>query len=128
MGKIVLYGFHQSPPVRACLMTLNALNIDFKFKYLHVKDGHQFDTDFVKMNPLHTVPLLVDGERYISDSHVICAYLVQKYGTEKDQYLYPQDLYKRTLIDQRYFFDSGILFVRFKAVMVRKFKKLYFSI
>lgn len=70
------------------------------------------------MNPVHTVPVLEDGEHFLTDSHVICTYLVQKHGTYKDQSLYPKELIQRSLIDQMLYFDLGVLFVRMKAVTV----------
>ncbi|KAL5284079.1 GstE2 family protein [Megaselia abdita] len=118
---MILYGFDRSPPVRACLMTLKALDISFEFKNVHVMNREHLTPEFLKMNPIHTVPVLEDGEHFITDSHVICTYLVQKYGSEKDQSLYPKDLIERTVVDQRLFFDLGVLFVRFKAVTAHIF-------
>lgn len=118
MVGLTLYGFDHSPPVRACRMTLEALNLTYDYKVLDVRKGEQFKAEFLKINPLHTVPVLVDGENTIFESHVICAYLVQKYGSKDDQFLYPRDLDERTKIDQRLYFDLGILFVRFKEVTV----------
>lgn len=115
---MILYGFERSPPVRACLMTLKCLKIPFEFKNVDVTKREHLSPEFMKMNPLHTVPLLKDGELFLTDSHVICTYLVQKYGTDKDQTLYPDELTKRSLIDQRLYFDLGVLFVRMKAVTV----------
>lgn len=68
------------------------------------------------MNPQHTVPTLDDDGFYIWDSHAISTYLVGKYG--KDDSLYPRDLHKRAIIDQRLHFDSGILFPRLGAIVV----------
>lgn len=71
-----------------------------------------------KINPQHTIPTLVDGDFVIWDSHAITAYLVEKYAT--DDSLYPKDLIKRTLVNQRLHFDSGILFPRVHDLVVRK--------
>lgn len=68
------------------------------------------------MNPQHTVPTLDDDGFYIWDSHAISAYLIGKYA--KDDSLYPKDLQKRAVIDQRLHFDSGILFPRLGAIVV----------
>jgi glutathione S-transferase len=50
------------------------------------------------------------------DSHAIMAYLVEKYG--KDDSLYPKDLRKRAIINQRLHFENGILFPYTMAVIV----------
>lgn len=68
------------------------------------------------MNPQHTVPTMDDNGFYIWDSHAISTYLIQKYG--KDDSLYPKDLQKRAVIDQRLHFDSGTLFPRAVAIIV----------
>lgn len=125
---MILYGFERSPPVRACMMTLKALDIVFEFKNVNVMKREHLRPEFLEMNPLHTVPVLEDGELFLTDSHVICTYLVQKYGTEDDQTLYPKDLIGRSLIDQRLYFDSGVLFVRMKAVTVCIFHEFDFDI
>jgi glutathione S-transferase len=50
------------------------------------------------------------------DSHAIMAYLVEKYG--KDDSLYPKDLRKRAIINQRLHFENGILFPYTMAIIV----------
>lgn len=71
-----------------------------------------------KINPQHTIPTLIDDDFVIWDSHAITAYLVEKYAA--DDSLYPKDLKKRALVDQRLHFDSGILFPRVHNLVVRK--------
>ncbi|KAI4470439.1 glutathione s transferase d10 isoform a-related [Holotrichia oblita] len=60
------------------------------------------------LNPQHTVPTLVDGDTVITNSHAISIYLVEKYG--KNDALYPKDVVRRTLVNQRLFFDEGTMF------------------
>ncbi|XP_037949756.1 glutathione S-transferase 1-like [Teleopsis dalmanni] len=109
MSNIVLYGTDLSPPVRACLLTLKALDLPFEYKIVDLKSGEHYGEEFTKRNPQHTVPLLNDGDAWIWDSHAICAYLVDKYG--KDDSLYPKDLLKRAVVNQRMFFEASILFM-----------------
>ncbi|XP_050513581.1 glutathione S-transferase 1-like isoform X1 [Diabrotica virgifera virgifera] len=63
-----------------------------------------------KLNPEHTVPVLDDDGFVIVDSHAINTYLVAKYG--KDDSLYPKDIKKRAIVDNRLHYDSSTLFVR----------------
>lgn len=60
------------------------------------------------------MPLIEEDGVFISDSHAICAYLVNKYG--KDDSLYPKDLVKRALVDSRLHFDSGHMFCRLRML------------
>lgn len=69
------------------------------------------------MNPQHTIPTLVDDDGFVLwDSHAIMPYLVSKYG--KDDSLYPKDLKKRAVIDQRLHFDSNVLFLSGAKIIV----------
>lgn len=63
------------------------------------------------MNPQSTVPTLDDNGKIIWDSHAITRYLAAAYG--KDDSLFPKDLYKRAVIDQRLHFEDGVLISRF---------------
>ncbi|XP_017491404.1 PREDICTED: glutathione S-transferase 1 [Rhagoletis zephyria] len=106
--KLTLYGNKLSPPVRAVLLTLNALNLDFEFRVLDLFAKEQLQPEFLKKNPQHTVPALEDGEHIVVDSHAIAAYLVRKYG--KDDTLYPEDFHARAIVDQRLYYEAATLF------------------
>lgn len=114
MGKLVLYGLDISPPVRACLLTLNALELPFEYKRIDVLAGELHSEAFLKKNPQHTVPLLEDDGTCIWDSHAICSYLVDKYG--KSDELYPKDLVKRAWLQQRLYFDASVLFMSLRNI------------
>lgn len=122
MGKIKLYGFDPSSPVRAVKLTLAALEVPYEYVIVSTRNKEQYSKEYLKKNPQHTVPLLEDGEATIWDSHAIMAYLVSKYG--KDDSLYPRDLLKRAVVDQRLHFDSGVLF----ASALRAITKLVLSL
>lgn len=79
------------------------------------------------MNPQHTIPVLDDNGVIVTDSHAICAYLVDKYGVGNEK-LYPKDLAKRALVNSRLHYDSGHLFCRlrflFEPVFYEKYHEL----
>lgn len=68
------------------------------------------------MNPQHTIPTLDDDGFILWESHAILPYLVGKYA--KNKLLYPDNLKKRAVIDQRMHFNSNILFPRGAALVV----------
>uniref|UniRef100_T1GW10 Glutathione S-transferase 1-like n=1 Tax=Megaselia scalaris TaxID=36166 RepID=T1GW10_MEGSC len=113
-SKPILYGFDLSPPVRAVLLTAKALDLDFEYKQVNTYLGENKTAEYLKKNPQHTVPTLEDEGRCIWDSHAICAYLAEKYGSTDS--LYPTELMKRAHVDQRLHFDSGTLFTCLKSV------------
>uniref|UniRef100_A0A034W8W3 Glutathione S-transferase 1 n=1 Tax=Bactrocera dorsalis TaxID=27457 RepID=A0A034W8W3_BACDO len=120
--KLVLYGFERSPPVRAVLLTLNALNLEFELIPVDTFKGEQNSEEHLKKNPAHTIPVLeVDG-KYISDSHAIIAFLASKYG--KDDSLYPKDLYQRAIVDQRLHYENGVIF---NETMKQRLRALFSS-
>ncbi|KAH8370447.1 hypothetical protein KR093_003574, partial [Drosophila rubida] len=112
---LVLYGTELSGPVRAVLLTLRALQLDFEFRPIDVTAGEQLLEDFVRKNPQHTVPLLEDRDACIWDSHAISGYLVHKYGADNDA-LYPREPLQRAVVDQRLHYESGVLYVQWKQL------------
>ena len=72
--------------------------------------------NFLQINPHHTIPTLVDGDFKLNESRAIAGYLVQKYG--KDDSLYPKPPALRAVVDQRMYFDMGILYKSFSAAVV----------
>ncbi|KAH8297205.1 hypothetical protein KR044_006695 [Drosophila immigrans] len=108
MGKLTLYGLDPSPPVRAVKLTLAALELPYEFVKINLLEKEQLSEAYQKKNPQHTVPMLEDDDACLWDSHAIICYLVSKYG--KDDSLYPKDLLKRAVVDQRLHFESGVVF------------------
>ncbi|EDV98898.1 glutathione S-transferase 1 [Drosophila grimshawi] len=108
MSKIVVYGVDESPPVRACLLTLKALELPFEYKVVDLAGGENRSPEYLKLNPLGTVPVLDDKGTVIYDSHAICSYLCDKYA--KTDALYPKDLVKRAGVNQRLFFDASVIY------------------
>ncbi|XP_064542961.1 glutathione S-transferase 1-like [Drosophila montana] len=108
MGKLLIYGLEASPPTRACLLTLKALELPYDLVPVNIPAGEHLLPEFRQKNPQHTVPLLEDEAAYIWDSHAIMAYLVGKYAA--NDALYPTDCRQRAIVDQRLHFDSGLMF------------------
>ncbi|EDX13230.1 GD18820 [Drosophila simulans] len=109
MPNMDLYNFPMSPASRAIQMVAKALGLELNSKVINTMEGDQLKPEFVKINPQHTIPTLVDNGFAIWESRAIAVYLVEKYG-KPDSPLYPKDPQKRALINQRLYFDMGTLY------------------
>ncbi|CAG9579564.1 unnamed protein product [Danaus chrysippus] len=106
-----LYYVPGSAPCRAVLLTARALNLNLNLKLVDLHHGEHLKPEYLKINPQHTVPTLVDDGCSIYESRAIITYLVNKYG--KGSALYPEEPKARALVDQRLYFDIGTLYQRF---------------
>lgn len=92
----------------AVLMTAKALGLKLNLKVINVAEKEQLKPEFVKINPQHTIPTLVDNGFVLWESRAILSYLVEKYG--RNDSLYPKDPKGRALVNQRLYFDLGTLY------------------
>ncbi|KAF2885296.1 hypothetical protein ILUMI_20884 [Ignelater luminosus] len=92
-----------SAPCRSVLLTANALGIELNLILVDLRKKEHLRPEFIKINPKHTVPTLVDNGLILWESRAIITYLVQEYG--KDDSLYPKNPKKRALVDQILYFD-----------------------
>uniref|UniRef100_A0A2H1WKF1 SFRICE032845.2 n=1 Tax=Spodoptera frugiperda TaxID=7108 RepID=A0A2H1WKF1_SPOFR len=111
---VKLYALDMSPPVRACMMTLGVFNVPFEKIIVNVPAGEHLTPEYLKKNPLHTIPVLEDGDITIHDSHAILTYIADTYG--KDDSWYPKDLKKRTLVNQKLFFNAAVMFQKLRNI------------
>ncbi|EDW28058.1 GL27186 [Drosophila persimilis] len=101
-----------SAPCRSVLMTAKAIGLEFDKKIIiNTRAGDQFKPEYLKINPQHTIPTLDDNGFSLWESRAIMVYLVEKYG--KDDKLFPKDVQKQALINQRLYFDMGTLYKSF---------------
>ncbi|XVE76974.1 hypothetical protein DITRI_Ditri13aG0024100 [Diplodiscus trichospermus] len=78
-SKLVLYSFWQSSCAWRVRFALNLKGLSYEYKAVDLTKGEQFTPEFEKLNPLHFVPVLVDGDIVVSDSFAILMYLEEKY-------------------------------------------------
>lgn len=121
-SKIVLYHFPLSGPSRGALLAARAVNVQLEIKIVDLLKKEQLKEDFLKINPQHCVPTLDDEGFVVWESRAIACYLADKYG--KDDELYPKDLKRRAIVNQRLHFDGSSLYVKIRAVCVSQFIKL----
>ncbi|MGE3626365.1 MAG: glutathione S-transferase family protein [Hyphomicrobiales bacterium] len=83
-----LYDFALSGNCHKIRMMLSILGLDYEMVSLDLLKRDQFAPGFLKLNPMHKVPVLDDDGFVLRDSSAILVYLARKYaGTE----WYPDD-------------------------------------
>ena len=83
-----VHGANASPFVRKVRVVLAEKKVPYELKPIFPFGPNP---EFRKISPLGKIPALVDGERSLADSSVICAYIERKHPEPS---LYPSDPYE----------------------------------
>ena len=86
--QLRLYDFPSSGNCHKIRIMLSLLGLDYETRRINLLKGEQMSADFLRLNPLHKVPVLDDGGVIITDSAAILIYLARKHGRSD---LYPED-------------------------------------
>uniref|UniRef100_A0A2H1VR98 SFRICE020235.2 n=1 Tax=Spodoptera frugiperda TaxID=7108 RepID=A0A2H1VR98_SPOFR len=113
---VKLYVMDFSPPVRACLMACEIFNVPYERVELDLDKREHHTPEYLEKNPMHTIPVMEDGDLILRDSHAIMAYLSDTYA--KDDSWYPKDVKKRALVNEKLFFNAFVVFSRLRVVTV----------
>ncbi|CAN8253617.1 unnamed protein product [Cochlearia groenlandica] len=89
-----LYSYWRSSCAHRVRIALSFKGIEYEYVAVNLLKGEQFLPYFKKINPMGTVPVLVDGDVVITDSFAIIMYLDDKYPEPP---LLPRDLHKRAI-------------------------------
>ncbi|EEC15565.1 glutathione S-transferase, putative, partial [Ixodes scapularis] len=111
--SVVLYSCEPSVPCRVVRMVAQHIGIALTIQEVDIAAGGTQLKDFLKLNPAHTVPTMVDGNTILYESRAIVTYLVDKYAAGSS--LYPRDIEKRAMIDNLLMFDIGTLYKTMSA-------------
>jgi len=109
---VQVHGALISAPCRCVYLTCEVLGLEHEKIAVDLMGGGTRTPEFLKVNPQHTVPALVDGDLILNESRPIATYLCAKYG--KDDKLYPKDPATRAKVDCALYFDMGTFY---KAAM-----------
>lgn len=106
--SVEFYYMAESPPCRTVEMVASAVGVSLNKHSINLFMKEQLKEDFVKLNPLHKVPFIVDGDLKLGESRAIAAYLANKYAPSNDA-LYPKDPVQRALVDELLNLDASLL-------------------
>ncbi|KAJ2951642.1 hypothetical protein O0L34_g13801 [Tuta absoluta] len=121
MAPITLYHMQGSPPSWAVRMMADILGVPLELKIIDFVSKEHKSPEFRKMNPMGTIPVIKDGDLYLSESHTIIKYLLDKYGKEEHKKLYPSDRVERAAVDLINFYDTGVAFIKVKLIALPAF-------
>ena len=79
------------------------LDVPYELICLNMQQGEHLGAEFLSVNPIGKLPVLVDGEYVLSESGAILLYLAEKHGQ------LPVDLQDRAKISQWIFFANSTL-------------------
>lgn len=94
---ITLYGYWRSSAAYRVRIALNLKKIDHELLSVHLvkNGGEQHSDSYVKMNPNHLVPTLVDGDFSLNQSLAIIDYLDE---TNPEVGLYPNNIKDKAIV------------------------------
>ncbi|XP_034116394.2 glutathione S-transferase 1-1-like [Drosophila albomicans] len=116
-----LYYAPYSSSTGAILLVGKVVGVEFNKITVNTQEKEQLKPEFVKLNPQHTIPTIVDNGFSLWESRAILTYLIEKYA--KDDSLYPKDPQRRAVVNQRLYFDLGTLFKALAEYYYPQFQK-----
>jgi glutathione S-transferase len=81
--KRILFGHPLSGNTHRVRLLLSMLQLPYEELPVDIPAGEQHRPEFLKLNPLGLVPVLIEGEYSVRDSHAIMFYLASKYGADQ---------------------------------------------
>lgn len=91
-----IFGVLYSSNVNKVRYVANYLGIEYELIPVDLLKGEQKSRDFLKLNPVGKVPVMVDEDFFLYESMAISRYLASKHKSD----LYPEDIRQRALVDQ----------------------------
>ncbi|XP_039449209.1 glutathione S-transferase D5-like [Culex pipiens pallens] len=92
------------PPSRAVLVLADLLNLEFNLTSIDTRDEQELAV-LTKVNPLQSLPTLIDGDIVVGEPHAVLLHLTIRFDSGGT--LYPAELRVRSSIHQCLFFDTN---------------------
>lgn len=103
MSKVILYHWDCSPFSRAVLQLCRYIKVDVEVKHLDLFKGEHMTEEYLAVNPMHTVPFIIDGDFKLGESKAILQYLMES----RAPHLIAASPKERATISQRMMFEEG---------------------
>ncbi|XP_050582722.1 glutathione S-transferase 1-like isoform X3 [Bombus affinis] len=115
--EVIIYQNDISPHCRTVLMVIKELGLNVTFREINLAKKEHLSGEFLKMNPLHTIPVMEERGYVLIDSHAISCYIIDDLS-DYDYSLYPKDLQVRALVNQYLMIEAATLFPLVKHTIV----------
>lgn len=99
-----LYHFPISPNSRRVVAVLHHLGLECELQAVDLSKGEQMHPEFLRINPNHMLPTLVDGDFVLWESNAIMQYLCSKVP---DNSLWPSNAAAQADISRWQFWQTG---------------------
>jgi len=111
-----LYVHPLSSNSRRATLVARHLGLDIALVSVALESGAQKSAEYMRLNPNGRVPLLIDGEFLLWESHAIMQYLADRAGADD---VYPRDIQARGDVN-RWLFWSACHFAPACALFIRE--------
>lgn len=109
MPTIQFYHTPGSAPCRSVEFVAAMAGVTLERHFVDLMNKEHLTEKYLKINPAHKVPFIVDGDLSMGESRAIMAYLVTKYMPD-NKTLYPSEPEKRAKVDELLQYDLGTLY------------------
>lgn len=93
----ILYHSPYSQHARRVVSLLIETGLPYELRHIAMEKGEHMSPEYLKINPNHQVPTLLDGDIRIYESNAILRYLCAKHALTQ---WYPNDFAKRAAVEQ----------------------------
>ncbi len=111
-----LYYHPLSSNSRRVLLTAHHLKLSLELVVIDLSKGEHRTPEYLRLNPNGRIPILVDGEFHLWESHAIMQYLAD---TSPKEDVYPKDVSARADVN-RWLFWSAYHFAPAAALLIRE--------
>jgi len=113
----ILYHFPLSPYARRVVALLEEVGLPYEPRLVDLPTGAHLSAEFRAINPNHQVPVLVDGDLRLAESHAILRYLCARHDLHD---WHPTGPKARALVDQWLDWDLSRLGPALGDIVVNK--------